>query len=275
MKPRVSVIIPLYNGSETIKRAVDSVLSQSMTDKLELIIIDDGSSDNSLEVVNKVKKISDKNIKIFKNKKNIGISKTQNKGLEAASGDFIARLDQDDCWIDTDKLKKQVKLLEENDNIGLVGTWTKVINHNGPDFVLEPPLNDEQIRQKMLMADMFAAPSVMFRKSLVDEIGLYREDLKHGTEDYEYWLRIGAKARFAIIGEHMLEYHFHANSYSVKNKVKAIKEHLQIIEAYKDSYPNYKGARRKNLFQYSLLKIKPLQRVYGLIAPRLANRIYS
>ena len=275
MKPQVSVIIPLYNGEKTIGKAMQSVATQSLFKQIELVIVDDGSKDNGLAKARKIAKTLPLTVRFYKNAQNQGIAKTQNKGLKNATGKYIARLDQDDLWIDKDKIKKQVALLEKNKGVGLVGTWTKVKNHNGPDFVLTPPKNDREIRQKILFADLFAAPSVLFRRDLIKRIGRYREDLCFGTEDYEYWLRIGTVAKFAILPQFTLEYHFHAKSYSSQNKVAGMREHLKIIKQYQSHYPNYRRALIKNTIQLNILKIRWLEKFYGLIAPRLAGRVYS
>jgi len=273
-KPIISIIIPIFNGEKTIRRAIRSVISQTYFINSELILIDDGSNDKSINVIQTFMK-KYPNISLIRNKHNLGIAKTQNIGLKRARGKYVARLDQDDKWINNKKLEKQAFMLEKNPKLGLIGTWTKVINHNGPDFTLTPPTSDRQIRNKILFADMFAAPSVIFRKSLVDKIGYYREDLCFGTEDYEYWLRIGTVARFAILPEFTLEYHFDAHSFSSKNKVRAMKEHLAIIKEYKLHYPNYRRAFIKNTIQMNILKVSLLEKFYGLIAPRLAKIIYS
>ncbi len=275
MKYLVSVVIPLFNGEKTIRKAVDSVIEQTLFDKTELILIDDGSEDKSFQIAEKLAKKYPKNIFALKNPHNLGIAKTQNIGLKRATGKYVARLDQDDLWIDNEKLKKQAAALEKDPSLGLVGTWTKVANANGPDFMMIPPTEDQKIREKMLMACMFVAPSVMFRKALSEKIGFYREDLKYGTEDYEYWLRIGTVAKFKNIPEYCLEYHFHPASYSNQNKIMAIREHVSIIKNYKTAYPHFTRSYLKNSIQYNLLKIKFLRKIYNYIVPRIAGKIYS
>jgi len=271
--PIVSIIIPLFNGDKTIDRAIKSIIAQTYFTKSELIIVDDGSSDKSKNIAGSFAK-TNRNIKLLHNRYNLGIAKTQNVGLEKARGRYIARLDQDDEWIDNKKLEKQVTILQNNRDIGLVGTWAKVISEKGKDFNLEPAVYDQEIRSKILLANMFIAPSVMFRRELLKKIGYYREDLIHGTEDYEYWLRIGTIMKFANIPDYCLKYNFSPKSHSYTNKANATAEHLSIIKQYKKNYPHYTRALIKNSIQYNLLKIKFLQKYYHLIVPRVAGRIY-
>ncbi len=272
-KPIISIIIPIFNGEKTIRRAIRSVISQTYFINSELILIDDGSNDKSINVIQTFMK-KYPNISLIRNKHNLGIAKTQNIGLKRARGKYVARLDQDDEWTDNKKLEKQAIMLEKNPSLGLVGTWAKIINKDGQNFNLTPATSDQGIRLKVLLANMFIAPSIMIKKELTRKIGYYREDLIHGTEDYEYWLRIGTIMKFANIPNYCLKYNFSPKSYSFANKIKAIAEHLAIIKQYKNSYPHYKRALIKNLVEYNLLKIKFLQKYYHLIVPKIAGKIY-
>ena len=105
--PLVSIIMPAYNGAKWIQKAILSVLAQSYTD-FEFIIINDGSSDNTEEIITASTKY-DKRIRYIKNEHNLGVQKTRNIALSIALGEYIAEIDQDDEWIDKDKLKKQIK----------------------------------------------------------------------------------------------------------------------------------------------------------------------
>lgn len=271
----VSVILPIYNGERTLERAIFSVVNQSRFKDLEIILIDDGSKDKSNEVARKFCNDYPDNIFIYFNKTNQGIAKTQNIGLKKARGKYIARIDQDDIWTDKSKIEKQLERLQNDSSIGLVGTWAMVVNENGPDFKLSPPAEDSLIRKQFLMASMFVSPSVMFRKDLTNRIGYYREDLKYGTEDYEYWLRIGAVAKLANIPYYCMEYHFHMTSYSNQKKIQALQEHSQIIKGYAKDYPNFKIAYMKNIIQSNILKLKFARVIYDYLVPRIASRIYK
>lgn len=272
-KTVVTIVLPIYNGSKTVGRAIDSVISQTIFPSCELILINDCSRDDSSKIAQRYAS-KYKNIRFVDNKRNQGITKNQNLALSVSTGEYLARIDQDDRWIDERKLEKQVAFLSENHDHDLVGTWAKVVNEDGRDFELVPPTDDTTIRRKMLMASMFVSPSVMFRTNLMKRIGGYREDLRYGTEDYEYWLRIGTVGKFANLPEYCLEYSFHMSSYSVANKANAIKEHVGIIKKYKSDYPGYWFAWSKNAAQYMLLRIPFLKRVYIKLVPIVAKYIY-
>ena len=130
-KPLVSVIMPAYNAADVLPDAVNSVLKQTYN-LLELIIVDDFSSDKTYEIA-KAFMDRDKRVYVYKNDINCGVSRTRNYGVSIAKGDWIAFLDSDDMWRE-DKLEKQVKFLDENQDIGVVLTKAKIIDENGEEL---------------------------------------------------------------------------------------------------------------------------------------------
>src|SRR3972149_6250546 len=158
----ISIIILTYNRAGFISEAIESALGQSFSD-WELIIIDDWSQDNTKEIVESYVK-KDGRIKYFKNNEHLRISKSRNKALGLARGEYIAVLDSDDVWSDRDKLKKQYEFLERNKDYVLVGGGVIVIDEHGQEtkryFNRE---SDEDIRWKILFQNQFAHSGVMFR----------------------------------------------------------------------------------------------------------------
>lgn len=133
--PTISVIIPVYNGQKTIKETIQSVLNQTFAD-WELIIVNDGSQDATLEIINS---INDYRIKVF-SYSNAGVSSSRNRGIDQAQGEFISFLDADDLWT-PDKLKEQLKALQENPQaalaiVGLVGLINLVNSYVREDILL-------------------------------------------------------------------------------------------------------------------------------------------
>ena len=112
--PLISIILPVYNGENRLKEEIESVISQSYMD-WELLVIDDGSTDNIKDIIDNFVK-NDSRIRYIRSETNLGIQKTLNKGLKEARGKYIARIDDDDIWIDKDKLKVQLEFLENNKN---------------------------------------------------------------------------------------------------------------------------------------------------------------
>ncbi|MDO8575677.1 MAG: glycosyltransferase [bacterium] len=246
--PKVSVIIPAYNRAKYISKAIESVLNQSFKD-FEIILIDDGSKDETAEIAYKY--INDPRLKITLNDKNRGISYSRNRGLSLSKGEYIAMLDSDDVWIDSDKLAKQVKFLSENENHALVGTQVTLIDDNGK-FIKNLELystSDESIRENMLLRNQFAQSSILIRKRAVLESGNYDENLRV-WEDYDLWLKIGSKEnsranrkwQFANLPDFSLGYRVHEGSISNQKKTENNKLLLKIIRKYKDNYPNFKKA---------------------------------
>ncbi|MCF7834033.1 MAG: glycosyltransferase [Candidatus Pacebacteria bacterium] len=197
-KIKVSIILPTYNGAERIQKSIESVTEQSFKD-WELLVIDDGSTDNTKEVVEDLKS-KDSRIIYIKNEQNLGIQKTLNKGLGLAKGEYIARIDDDDLWIDKDKLQKQVEFLDSNPDYVLVGTGVVAVDESGNSVEYIPPTTNKEIKKRIIGMNCFLHSSVFFRKETVVRLGGYSEDItaRH-VEDYDLWLRLGLEGKLANI----------------------------------------------------------------------------
>ena len=197
MNKLISIILPTYNGAGRIQEALLSVLGQSYL-HWELLVVDDGSTDNTEELVKDLP-CNEKRIIYIKNESNLGIQQTLNKGLKEAKGEYIARIDDDDMWIDKDKLLKQVEFLEKNKDCVLVGTGLVAVNEEGKEiFRTFNPELDAIIRNKILSKTCFTHSSVMFRKALAMQLGGYSElsEVRH-IEDYDLWLKMGTVGKLA------------------------------------------------------------------------------
>ncbi|MEI7620362.1 MAG: glycosyltransferase [Candidatus Falkowbacteria bacterium] len=235
--PRVSIILPVYNAAAYVAGAVKSVLNQSFAD-FELVIINDGSTDNSLEIV---KGFKDDRIKIVENEINLGLQLTLNKGLKLSRSEYIARIDADDEWIGVDKLKEQVDFLDNNKSCVLIGTGASVINESGEEiYQVSLPRTDKEIRQKMLKANQFFHSSIMMRVSALDKVGFYNEDAdsKH-IEDYDLWLRLGKIGEFYNLPIVALRYRDIGSSVSRQNVIGQLKKNIRLIKKYRYDYPGY------------------------------------
>ncbi|CDM65087.1 glycosyltransferase [Pyrinomonas methylaliphatogenes] len=194
MTPLVSVIIPTYNGEVWVQRAISSVLSQSYQ-KIELIIVDDYSSDGTLEVIAQAQRYDDR-IKIFKHTKNLGVGAARNTGLHFAQGDYIAFLDQDDFWL-PGKLITQVKaLLESPADVALCYT-NYYIQHAGGDCVpfnaILPDSGGELIGELMLFCRISFSTTLFRRKDLL-EIGGFETCLS-GCDDWDLLIKLAGKGK--------------------------------------------------------------------------------
>jgi glycosyltransferase involved in cell wall biosynthesis len=255
MNSKVSIILPTYNGEKYIRRAIESILSQSFSD-WELIIINDCSSDNT-EII--LKEYIAKDVRIFyiKNEINLGVHKSLNKGLKEAKGDYIARIDDDDEWIDKDKLKKQIEFLENNKDYVLVGTGVVLVDIYGNEinrYLM--PILDKDIRKKLLRINCFIHSSVVFRKSILDMSGNYDGLL----EDYDLWLRMGVLGKMANLASYSVKYWLNNTGVNSQKKVLRLKENLFLSKKYKNKYSGYWKALTLGylkLFFYPLVKILP------------------
>jgi len=237
--PEVSIILPTYNGVIRIEKAISSILAQSFSN-FELIVIDDGSNDGTDQIIKKLSN-EDKRIVYLRNEINLGIQKSLNRGLKEAKGKYIARIDDDDEWLDKDKLKKQVEFLEANPDYVLVGTGAVVVDENGKELLRYLlPETDSELRKKILSKNCFVHSSVVFRKDTVLVLGGYDESqaVRH-VEDYDLWLKLGTKGKFANLPIYAVRFTLRRGNISSKNKIEQFKKDIFLIKKYRNYYPNY------------------------------------
>ena len=185
MNQKISVIMPVYNAEKYLKESIESILNQTFTD-FGFLIVNDGSTDTSLEII---KSYDDKRIRIINNEENMGLTKSLNKAVKQAHGDYIARQDADDISL-PNRLELQFEFLEKHPEVALLGTGVYVINENGDE--IEKRIMHPNPKKSLSKGNRFIHGSVMFRKSVIDELGAYNETLKY-SQDYELWLRISKK----------------------------------------------------------------------------------
>ena len=201
MRPKVSVILSFFNDEKYIGEAIKSVLAQTFTD-FEFLIINDGSIDGSLEIV---KSFVDKRIKIIQNPKNLGFTKSLNIGLTKARGEYVARMDSDDICF-PQRFERQVKYLDENLKVVLVGCWVEFIDPDGNSTGIKKfPTKNSEIKKVLISFLPFRHPTLMIRKKVLDEVGFYDESFVF-AQDYELILRIAAKFLVANLPEVLLKY---------------------------------------------------------------------
>ncbi|HEY4525882.1 MAG TPA: glycosyltransferase [Candidatus Paceibacterota bacterium] len=230
--PKVSIILPCHNGAKYLPRAIKSVRAQTLTD-WELIVVDDGSNDATSPIVMELAR-SDGRIKLMRNEKNLGIQKSLNRGLVAAKGEYVARIDDDDEWIDKDKLKKQADFLDQNPDCGLIGTGVVEVDENDKElFRYRQPATDAEVRKKILKQNCFTHSSVMFRRQPVIELGGYpeTEETKH-VEDYDLWLRLGEKWKFANLPDYATKFTLRPGNISSSNKTEQFRKDIALTKKY-------------------------------------------
>ncbi len=211
--PRLSIIISAYNCEEYIKESIDSILDQTYKD-FEIIIADDGSKDNTRKIIDRIK---DPRIKKYHNQKNIGLLKTWNKLIEYSQSDFLAWQDADDISNPT-RLEKQVKALEDDSDLMLIGTnfvrhYPNIKRSTFSNFPLDDCDIKNYIDQKHQVP--FIGASKMIRRKVFDHVELFRNFFDRlGWEDFDLILRISEKFKVKNLSEHLYEYRYVSNSAS-------------------------------------------------------------
>lgn len=228
MEELVSVIIPVYNADERIEKACDSVLNQSYSN-IEVIIIDDCSSDNSFNIIKNMSK-KDKRIKAYKNEINLGVSQTRNLGIEMAKGKFIAFLDSDDIW-KKDKLEKQISHINET-KADICYTGYEIIDKDERHVTIYTVPNNIDYAG-LLKENVICCSSIVIKSELL-KINHFEHEFFH--EDFVLWLKLLKKGYKAVgIQEALVIYRKGGRS---SNKIKASinrwnvyrkSEHLKLI----------------------------------------------
>ena len=239
----ISVVLPIYNGENTSKLAIDSVLNQTYSN-FELIIINDGSTDNTKQII---ESYTDERIVVI-NQENLGLAKSLNKGIKIAKGPYIARMDADDiCY--PQRFERQIEKFQQNPELSVVGTWVKVRYSDGSTAIKRRPKSHTDILKHIVKINPFSHSSVMIKKSDLINVDLYNEK-RDGSktvlvEDYDLWVKlIKSGSKLANIDEVLMENLIHSNSIMgsrnlYKNLKQKIGTRLIVIKELNLSALNY------------------------------------
>ncbi len=210
--PLVTVLMPVYNGERYLREAIDSILKQTYT-AFEFLIINDGSTDNSVAII---KSYDDPRITLIHNEGNLKLIATLNKGLDLARGKYIARMDCDDISL-PERLERQVEFMERNAHIGVCGTWVKVLV-SGFRLTARYPTEPKAIKTQMLFRTAIAHPTVMMRTSLMRQYGLKYDATYLHAEDLELWNRCTLFFLLGNVPRVLLKYRIHSGGISRKSR---------------------------------------------------------
>jgi len=210
--PRVSALLPVYNGAAHVGAAVESVLAQTFSN-FELLVLDDCSPDDSAAIA---EGFGDPRIRVVRNERNLGQVATLNRGLRDSGGEYVARLDQDDVCLPS-RFEREVELLDAEPDVAVVGTWIDVVDERGRKVdELRTRLDDVVDAIFLILTNRLplAHPSVMFRRDAVVAAGGYDEAVKY-CEDNDLWRRLALAGHgLRVVPEPLLRYLVHGGQQS-------------------------------------------------------------
>ena len=208
--PLVTVLIPTYNCEQYVYDAIKSIIGQTYTN-FECIIIDDCSTDNTVEVI---KSITDSRITLIQKPKNSGYTNSLNYGLSIAKGKYIARMDGDDVSLPT-RFEKQVAVLENNSDIIVCGSVFKILDSQ---VIIQAPEHHKDILLGLLKDSCIGHPTAMIRTSTLDKNSIKYNPNYEPAEDYDLWVRLSQLGKLYNIQEVLFLYRVHDNQVSITKK---------------------------------------------------------
>lgn len=220
--PLISVVMSVYNGEKYLNGAIDSILNQTFKN-FEFIIINDGSTDRSLEII---QSYNDDRIRLI-NQKNTGLAKALNNGIAIARADYIARMDADDI-AHPERIQKQYKFLSNNSDYIVLGSNAEFVDKNGY-FVCNSNLvtTDEEMK-KMQFSTPFIHPTVMFRKDIFYKAGKYPEYMVNFAEDVVLFHRMAKYGKFANLADTLIKYRIAPTANTARDS-KSLKRFRNIV----------------------------------------------
>lgn len=247
--PTISVVIPAYNAKRTIVETITSVQQQTFSD-FEMIVINDGSTDRTLELL---QSIEDNRLKVF-SYENGGLPVARNRGISHATGEFIAFLDADDLWT-PDKLELQLAALQQHPEAGVAYSWTSYfLDGEESTFPFNPVFFEGNVYDKLLVNNFIANGSnILVRKNAIEAVGEFEPTLK-SSEDWDFYIRLAAKWHFVVVPKHQILYRQSSNAMTSKVEVME-NEALKVIErAFQAAPQKYQFLKNQSLawvYEYS------------------------
>ncbi len=270
--PVVSVLMSVYNGQKFLDEAVQSVLNQSFTD-FEFLIVDDGSTDTTINIL---EKYSDPRIKIIKNETNLGLIASLNKLIKASNGKYLARLDSDDI-AHPERFKLQVEAMECDKNLVLLGSNCRFINEDShviyggrTHFSEEFDYPDKFVRWLLFFPENpFVHSSVMIRReTLVNSGLLYSPDARH-VEDFDLWTKLCFFGKMKILRQPLVDFRLVSNSITSKNNDWQIQKTKEIVMNFRRKFLGQlsEDSLKEQTFEASIIELKKLYKALtGAIA---------
>lgn len=249
--PLISVVLSAYNAEKYIYAAIASILEQTFTD-LELIIINDGSTDRTLDVI---KSFTDHRIQLI-SRENRGLIASLNQGFECARGIYIARMDADDIAL-PDRLRAQYEFMEKNPEVGVVGSFAEVFGDQVRKSIFSQPMHHRDIIVKLFMDSSFIHPSVMIRSSVIGDEPFYSPDYVR-VEDYAAWVRLAPHTTFANLPQVLLKYRIVETSETRLSQKNNLQRHHSLLKVHRLLMETYQvELTPEELTQYTYSMYRP------------------
>lgn len=248
--PLVSIGLAVYNGEKHIIRAINSVINQTYTN-WELIIVNDGSTDNTVKLI---QAFTDSRITLIHNDQNLGVTPTRNKYLNKARGKYLAVIDADDEW-HVNKLKIQVKFLEDHKEYGICGCYANRIN-NAKSYIWKYPVTNEEIRVRLIWGSSVIHSSILFRLSVIHNNQLHYNESFKQAEDYHLIAQCAMHSKAYNIPQILVNYYEHEGQLTSSKKEEQIDYSFKVSLSYLNNlglqFSNSECALLRRQYEYNL-----------------------
>ncbi|MGB0383498.1 MAG: glycosyltransferase family 2 protein [Ardenticatenaceae bacterium] len=265
--PLISIVMPVYNGEKTIQKTIDSALQQTFTD-FELIVVNDGSTDDTLEILNT---IQDPRVKVISSP-NRGSYPARNLGIQQAQGEFIAFLDADDLWT-ADKLAAQLDALQRYPKTAVAYSWTEFIDLFGHPLGGRSKITlNGDIWQDLLIENlMISGSNPMVRRQALDAVGHFDESF-HTAGDWDLWIRLAKRYHFVVVPKVQVFYRRTDQAWSA-NLQRQEKASFRVIEKSFAGLPAaWQPLKKRAIARYSWYLARRVFEVLPSSSPRLPGR---
>ena len=262
-KPKISVIMSVFNHEKYLQKSIDSILSQSYKN-FEFIIINDGSNKNAKKIL-ELNKLQDKRIKVINNKKRIGLTKSLNIAIKISKGEYIARQDSDDISY-FKRFEEQLNFFKKNKKVIMCGT-NGILIDNSDSFlknIKNLENNYEKIKKKLIYENQFIHSSVMVKRNYLLEVKGYDEKFKY-AQDYDLWCRLSIRGFLTNINKILVKIRQHNESITKKNKkeqnyysiLASIRHYAEInnLKYLNKSYDIYNFLKEKKIAKFAKILI--------------------
>lgn len=235
-KPLVSVFIPVYNSEDYIKDALNSIVTQTYTN-LEIIIVDDCSTDQSIEIINS---FQDSRIRLIRNEENKGIPYNRNLGLNESKGKYMAIMDADDIAM-PNRIEEQVAFMEKHQDIDAIGTYYEMFGSKVSRTFKPKYISPEEIKVQLLFFSQIGNPTAMVRLETIKKHQITYNPEYFVAQDYDMWVQISKVGKLHILPDVLLKYRTgHSNITKKSQEEKAVKRKKIIDSIHKDILEFYR-----------------------------------